>query len=148
MKAKDVKTGVEYLTRVGPDTVRVMVSSVCAGRLNYSTGKEGPRRFYCKRVDNGTVLPKARTAAALREAPPPKRMYAVHDGNGTLLAKGRSSKAPAEVAALMRVRFTRAPETADDLTIVPIHDEPYGGDYKVMRGEEERGVIHVTEVTS
>lgn len=80
MKVADINIGEEYLTKVGASLVRVKVTAAVSGRLNYSTGKDGPRRFECRRVDNGTNLPKARTASALREAPqapPPKKMYAI-----------------------------------------------------------------------
>lgn len=60
MKQDDVEVGGEYLTTVGEALVRVTVIAVVDGAY---AGKR--TRFRVKRMDNGNVLPKARTAAAL-----------------------------------------------------------------------------------
>jgi hypothetical protein len=61
VKQDDVKIGGEYLTRVGQALVRVEV-------LN-SADRSGRKRYCCRRVDNKQILPKYRTAAALRSTP-------------------------------------------------------------------------------
>jgi hypothetical protein len=56
MLQKDVSVGAVLWTKVGEERVQVEV-------LNERDGR--PKRYLLRRVDNGRVLPKARTAAAL-----------------------------------------------------------------------------------
>lgn len=68
MKAKDVKVGGEYMTKVG--NVPVKVTGEAIRRASYgAASRDGPMRFYVSRVDNGQQLPKPRTAAALQSVP-------------------------------------------------------------------------------
>jgi hypothetical protein len=62
MKQADVKLGATYLTLVGGRLVLVMVR----GQVRGARGL----RYLVQRVDNGKQLPKARSAAALREDGP------------------------------------------------------------------------------
>lgn len=62
MKEKDVKVGGVYETKIGQHTALVEVVSVKPG-----TSYNPRTRFSVRRVGEGTVLPKARTAAALHE---------------------------------------------------------------------------------
>jgi hypothetical protein len=66
MKAKDVVVGETYLTKIGAALARVVVVRETAGRMNYSTGREGPVRFVVRREGESTPLPKPRAASALR----------------------------------------------------------------------------------
>lgn len=59
MKTKDVSVGLRCKTKVGASLVAVEVVGIkesCDGRT----------KFRVRRLDNGSELPKARTAAALR----------------------------------------------------------------------------------
>ena len=64
MKTSEVKIGETYHTKVGDDLVEVYPAHE-AMRF----GSKGPKRWTCKRADNHKVLPKPRTAAALRMIP-------------------------------------------------------------------------------
>lgn len=72
MKHADVVIGGRYWTRVSGDLVEVeVIREKEVTRHGYWNGLPGGRsrtwrRFVVKRTDNGTVLPKARSAAALR----------------------------------------------------------------------------------
>jgi hypothetical protein len=62
MKQKDVVINNEYMTKVGDELVKARVV-----QERQSLSFQGNvRRFTVRRVDNGALLPKARTAAALR----------------------------------------------------------------------------------
>jgi hypothetical protein len=93
MKTVDVKIGETYLTKVGQTLVKVIVSTEAGRRLAYAGEKDGSRRFHCKRVDNGLLLPKPRTAAALRPVPAPAKAFEVraNDASGELLLTGKSA---------------------------------------------------------
>lgn len=62
MKQKDVQISGEYMTLIGAELIKVRVIS----DREFSRGRGTCIRFVVRRVDNGKVLPKARTAAALR----------------------------------------------------------------------------------
>lgn len=64
MKAKDVRINETYQTKVGDELVNVYPIHEA---LRF--GSKGPKRWTCKRADNGKLLPKPRAAAALREIP-------------------------------------------------------------------------------
>lgn len=64
MKTKDVRINETYHTKVGDELVEVYPIHEA---LRF--GSSGPKRWACKRVDNDKLLPKPRTAAALREIP-------------------------------------------------------------------------------
>jgi hypothetical protein len=68
MKQSEVQVGETYWTRVGGDLVLVKVLNK---RHTFTTTRWGEQRaqtrFVCQNVDNGRVLPKLRSAAALRK---------------------------------------------------------------------------------
>lgn len=71
MKQADVKLLQEYETRVCESLVRVRVKYV----MERPTRSGRAQRVYqCQRVDTGAVLPKWRTAAALRTAGTPTQL--------------------------------------------------------------------------
>jgi len=61
MKQANIKIGQVVLTKVGTELVRVRVVA-CPLATEFSSRT----RFIVSRLDNGKVLPKSRTAAALR----------------------------------------------------------------------------------
>jgi len=68
MKTVNVKIGETYLCKVGDRLVKVVVIARCTGEM-HASGRMGVDTFRVKRVDSATVLPKTRTAAALRPIP-------------------------------------------------------------------------------
>jgi hypothetical protein len=64
MKTTDVRLNETYLTKIGDDLVEVYPIHEA-----HRFSSRGPKRWTCKRADNGKVLPKPRTAAALRLVP-------------------------------------------------------------------------------
>jgi hypothetical protein len=67
MKQADVQVGSEYLTQIGIIFVRVRVieERTYASRKMYASQSHKWTRFIVKRVDNGLVLAKARSAKKL-----------------------------------------------------------------------------------
>jgi hypothetical protein len=73
MKLAEVKVGETYLTKIGPNLVRVVVvrSEVRPARppSNAYKGRASLTRFLIRRERDVQVLQKMRTAAALRPLP-------------------------------------------------------------------------------
>jgi len=65
MKQTDVHLNEQYYTKVGNDLVKVEIVRKVDGFAYLSSRKQ--TRFVVKRVDNGNILPKSRTAMALRK---------------------------------------------------------------------------------
>ena len=78
MKTADVVIGATYLTRVGGSLVRVVVVRK-ENPLAFSTLRRRQVRFTVRRVGEERVLPKTRTASALRPAPERKQTSAAED---------------------------------------------------------------------
>jgi hypothetical protein len=81
MKAKDIQRGGQYYTYVGDERVRVRVVYV-RDKVSFRTGRKTGTEYQVERVDNGKLLPKWRTAAALhpaREGPWPGVMQKQED---------------------------------------------------------------------
>lgn len=66
MKQSSVAIGAIYLTRVSGELVEVRVELVTTMFLRLN--RRSVTRYRLRRVDNGTTLPKLRSAAALRPA--------------------------------------------------------------------------------
>jgi hypothetical protein len=82
VKLSEVKVGETYLTKIGPNLVRVVVvrSEVRPARpaLPGYNGRASLTRFLIRRERDAQVLQKMRTAAALRPLPTPKeRVFAI-----------------------------------------------------------------------
>ena len=82
MKLSEVKVGETYLTKIGPNLVRVVVvrSEVRSARPPSPgyRGRASLTRFLIRRERDAQVLQKMRTAAALRPLPTPKeRVFAI-----------------------------------------------------------------------
>jgi hypothetical protein len=82
VKLSEVKVGETYLTKIGPNLVRVVVvrSEVRPARppSNAYKGRASLTRFLIRRERDAQVLQKMRTAAALRPLPTPKeRVFAI-----------------------------------------------------------------------
>lgn len=69
MRAKDVKIGGVYLTKVAGVLVKVKVTKRTAPER--SAGGAQLPRWHVERVDNGAKLPRTLTATALRSAESP-----------------------------------------------------------------------------
>ena len=84
MKLSEVKVGETYLTKIGPNLVRVVVvrSEVRPARpaLPGYTGRASLTRFLIRRERDAQVLQKMRTAAALRPLPTPNERVFVPSG--------------------------------------------------------------------
>jgi hypothetical protein len=82
VKLSEVKVGETYLTKIGPNLVRVVVvrSEVRSARPPSPgyRGRASLTRFLIRRERDAQVLQKMRTAAALRPLPTPKeRVFAI-----------------------------------------------------------------------
>lgn len=148
MKAKDVNVGGTYLTTVSGRKVRVRVTGKTSGRPSYGTERKGPIRFNVKRVDNGELLPKPRTAAALSEAPVRNPMYEVRNADGVLIARGRSGKGPEHVANASKGYYYHVAYDESELTVVPARVDNGVHIFKVMHGDDVRGILRVLKVDS
>lgn len=69
MKTKDVKIGSTYLCYIAQVLCRVVVVSVHGGNPDSRWSDERRTSFYVRREGEDKLLPKRRSAAALREAP-------------------------------------------------------------------------------
>lgn len=117
MKKKDVKVGGEYLTNVSGSLVRVRVIRAVPPRLKFGggvqCGESGPSRFRVARVDNGTELPKPRTAAGLYPVVPTdivaragEKLAREHAAEGIFYGEDED----AALCDIIKMRFPRAQE--------------------------------------
>jgi hypothetical protein len=65
MKQADIKVGGVYVTLVGGNQVKVVVTGITGGTRPVYGGRKEVTRFYVKRMGTDKPLPKARTASAL-----------------------------------------------------------------------------------
>lgn len=70
MKMKDIVVGATYLTYIGSNLSRVVVVSRVEGDKTSPFASNRRLSFRVRREDETTVLPKRRSAAALREIAP------------------------------------------------------------------------------
>lgn len=70
MKQENVRIGMVYETRIGGELARVVIVAARTGtasRDRWGVVRKDRLTFEVRRIDGESLLPKARTAAALRE---------------------------------------------------------------------------------